>query len=162
MTMLRHEQSWKHDEFYAGTDVNVKEWKAAEFSFILKQITEWTIAHFNSIEAILKMENGRELFLKYGYENCVALKNMSKEERPKILEAAEKHRAAKSTAPNFHAVINKLFPKKKNAIPIENGKDAEIKRLKEVIKDLELKLKKLEGENKKLRDMMMEKILKVA
>lgn len=154
-------EPWKKNEFYSGTETNAKEWKAANFSFIMRQITGWTMLRFQSIMAIIQLQNGRELLLKYGYENMVALKNLSEDERPKVLAAVESHKNKYATMPGFHYIIAKVFPGKRVPVTIENGKELQIKTLKNQIKALKAMVAKLEQENKALREQVIKELLEM-
>jgi len=167
MSRIKDDETWKKDSYYEETkSINVEEWKASKFSFILRQIAGWTMSRFLSIHAIIAMENGREIFLKYGYENSVALKNMSKKERPQVLAAVESHVASYSVIPGFYEVIHKVFPNKRQVRNISDGNEvksnnlvAENKRLKKEIEALTKRIEALEMENEKLRKQVIEKLL---
>jgi len=168
MVGLQKTENWKNDTFYTGTDNNIKEWKEAKFSFILRHVAGWTMTRFLSIQAIVTMENGRDIFLKYGYENSVALKNMSKKERPQVLAAVESHIESLSIIPNFYDVIYKVFPGRRQVRQIADGSEAkannllaENKKLKKRLEELQTIITNLTEENKKLREMVVEKLLKV-
>jgi len=175
MNDLQKTEIWKRDDFYDDTDIDVKEWKDAKFSFILRHLAGWTISHFLSIQAVVTMENDRDIFIKYGYQNSVALKNMSKKERPQILTAVETHIESHSIIPGFYEIINKVFPNRRQTRPITDGNEAktnniiaENKKLKKQFKDLieKFELLKIENnnliaENKKLREQVIKKFLKL-
>jgi hypothetical protein len=161
MAGIKIDEPWKKDAFYSGTETNAQEWKAAKFSFILRQITGWTMLRYQSIMAILQLQEGRELLLKYGYENMVALKNLSEDERPKVLAAVESHKNKYATMPGFHYIIAKVFPGKRVPVTIENGKELQIKTLKNQIKALKATVAKLEQENKALREQVIKELLEM-
>jgi hypothetical protein len=161
MLGIKAKEPWKKASFYSGTETNAQEWKAANFSFILRQITGWTMLRYQSIMAILQLQEGRELLLKYGYENMVALKNLSEDERPKVLAAVESHKNKYATMPGFHYIIAKVFPGKRVPVTIENGKELQIKTLKNQIKALKATVAQLEQENKALREQVIKELLEM-
>lgn len=161
MATVEESEPWKKDAFYSGTETNAQEWKTAKFSFILRQITGWTMLRYQSIMAILQLQEGRELLLKYGYENMVALKNLSEDERPKVLTAVESHKNKYAMMPGFHYIIAKVFPGKRVPVTIENGKELQIKTLKNQIKALKATVARLEQENKALREQVIKELLEM-
>lgn len=159
MGALQSNEAWKKDGFYKGCEAQAKEMQTASFHFILKQLTGWTMPRFTSIMAIVQMPEGRALFLKYGYENCVALKNLNADERPKLLAAVEKHVANTGTTPRFHYIIHKVFPGKRIPTPISDGEKAQVAQLKHQIELLKALIAKLQKENAILRDQVIAKLV---
>ena len=156
---LQKSEAWKTAAFYKGCEGTGKEWRAASFPFVLKQLTGWAMPRFSSIMAIVQMQEGRALFLKYGHENCVALKNLNTDERPKLLAAVEKHVAATGTTPRFHYMIHKVFPGKRIPTPIADGEKAQVAQLKNQIELLKALVTKLQKENAILRDQVIAKLV---
>lgn len=159
MLIIQQTEVWKQAAFYKGSESQAKEMRNASFPFILKQLTGWTMTRFTSIMAIIQMQEGRALFLKYGHENCVALKNLNTDERPKLLAAVEKHVAATGTTPRFHYMIHKVFPGKRIPTPIADGEKAQVAQLKNQIELLKALITKLQKENAILRDQVIAKLV---
>ena len=159
MATLQNNEAWKTAAFYKGCESQDKTWRTASFPFILKQITGWNMARFSSLVAIVQMPEGRALFLKYGHENCVALKNLNADERPKLLAAVEKHVANTGTTPRFHYMIHKVFPGKRIPTPIADGEKAQVAQLKRQIELLKALIAKLQKENAILRDQVIAKLV---
>ena len=146
---------WKKKGYYGGEkkyDYNI--WSKKTFRQVLVDMSGWSSRRFESIESILKLEAGRELFIKYGYERMVTYKNHSKSEREKLLVAVETHVAKHGVVPIFNYISKKIFPKRKTPIELADVKGniiqenkrlkAELKKERHRVKQLEAKIKELE------------------
>lgn len=133
---------WKKDSFYNGAE-NLIHYRKKKFGALMYDIYGRSTTWFRNMNAILSLNEGMGLYLKYGHANMVAFMAFSPENQEYVLKTAEKRPTS-----NFHAILNSAGLKGKN---LGEKSKADIENAwKKKYSDLEKKYKVLKDKNKNL------------
>jgi len=116
---------WKRKDFYNDNEL-FQSFSKMSFKDFIGNAFNLGIIEFRNAIKILELDNGEELFTRWGRENMVTYFHATPSERVKILEAAEQ---SKVNA-NFGSIKQKLYPNKKpKKTEIENVWKAKYEKL---------------------------------
>ena len=117
---------WKKKIYY-DTDELFKSFGKMSFKNFIRNAFDIGIIEYRNATNVLKLENGEELFARWGRQNMVTYLHADEPARIKVLEAAEQSKVT----PNFCSLLAKIYPNKKRgeSIEIENVWKAKYEKL---------------------------------
>ena len=171
LKIIQGTNAWQSKNYYKGQeDFIFQICSQMDFRTFIKEIFGITGTKFQSIEDILSLDNGKELFLKYGRSNMSTYYNSTKKERKAILDMAEGNNGKRRLSP-FQVLKRDAFPsikqKKVSKINIESAKKM-IKNIKnwktkyEEEKKKRIKIEKEFTDYKKMINDTMGQLKKIA
>ena len=107
---IKEGRFWKTKKFYKNQNTfDYKEYSKMDFYSFIKRVFGVTRIKFESIEKILSLDDGKELFIKYGRANIQTYYYSTDEERAAILnEVVTKNRLS-----TWAAIKRELYPNTK-------------------------------------------------
>lgn len=145
-------EQWKKKEYYGGDIELANKFMKYSFSNFIRAAFNYTSIWYKNISYILALENGKDLFLRYGRSNMVTYLHSTPDERKKILEKADKSVVTCC----FNDIKGTLFPSSKKRISSSSLLEKENKKLKNEVKQLKAQLKKIGKENEVLRNRIID------
>jgi hypothetical protein len=88
LSAIKISEAWKKPDFYTGAQ-HLSFYANKKFPAIMKEVFNRTSVWFRNMDAILMMDNGKELLLKYGRKNIIAYRGFSPEEQKAVLDLAK-------------------------------------------------------------------------
>lgn len=141
LSLIEEKGTWKNPSYYEGCGQYLY-LKDATFSIFLRDAVERSVIWYYNIKRILSLENGDQMYVKYGHENMVTYANYTIEQRKEVLE---KYEASKIKRKFSSYELNSRKRSNRNTL-ISVDKDLE-RRYKNVLKELE----KIKAENEELK-----------
>ena len=139
--IIETSEIWKKKIYY-DTDELFKSFSKMSFKNFIRNAFDIGIIEYRNATNVLKLENGEELFARWGRQNMVTYLHADEPARIKVLEAAEQSKVT----PNFCSLLAKIYPNKKI------GKSIEIENVwKKKYEEVVIQLNELKEENKNLR-----------
>jgi hypothetical protein len=144
--IIKTTEVWKVPDYYDGYP-DLKYFMESTFEHFLKKVFRKTMLWFNSVETILRLKNGKDLFIKYGRSNMVTYTHSTPVEQQAIIAA---YKNKPTTVPFIH-IKNELFPLKSKTVTTINYQKEYLKTKKE-LKKANDQIEKLQKEIKILED----------
>ena len=108
---IKESKVWTNPKYYVNA-AELEYLAKRKFQIFISTVFDRNIRWYQSMEAILKMPNGRELLLQWGRVNMATYMNLTKDEQEAVVEAATTVKRG-GRIPNFYRVSVKLFGKRR-------------------------------------------------